>query len=734
MKRLLSYLLTASLGGLLWAGSAQAQTIRRVHVASTGSPTVIRVEGDNLKSPQVSLWKGNMLVVEFAARFSGKGSQRAFSTPHTSYLRYGWYTSSPPRARVVVTLKGKPAYKVQGSSSGYTISVGGNVEDGLKDFGKEMGKQMGEALGEVFGAFSEALGESLAPSELEGSQGAEIASEKPVLGSQKSSTKTAANKTPPSRTVLASGTEGNSGSFTVGSAPPPGETRISLDFVGAEIGDVLKALAIQSGANIVTGSDVKGAITVSLNNVSVEESLDLVTRLSGYHYRRIGSTYVVGTPKSLETFESRGEVGSVVETVMLAIAPPVDVAKYLSARFPNIQVSIPEAPTKPAYLLIKGFANEVTAAKTAALEFEQTVSGGAEIVTEAYRIQYAEASDLIRILSQLVPGVTATMGPQPINVNLTGAGVPSLGNASSGGSSGSATAGAPTGGASSSNAQAAANSPALIILMGPPRDILKALDVLKKVDVKVQQVLIEARVADLSEGAMQSLGFSWNVLQSGQVNNLNRENPVPMPLDPGTSYPNQQGMEFNKDGDLTLGFSLIKSPLDLSISLSAVFEDRRNRLLANPRVAVLDGREATIFIGDEVNYVKLIQQTPQGANVETDRVNAGIILNVVPRIHEDGKITLHIKPEVSVISGFLQVPGGGSLPQVAKRTAQTTVRVQDGETIVIGGLIRESDIRAVQKVPLLGDLPIIGQLFRKTSNSKNKSEVVIMITVQILKD
>jgi general secretion pathway protein D len=176
----------------------------------------------------------------------------------------------------------------------------------------------------------------------------------------------------------------------------------------------------------------------------------------------------------------------------------------------------------------------------------------------------------------------------------------------------------------------------------------------------------------------------------------------------------------------------VKQPVDFSATLEALAQDQRNRLLANPRIATLDGRSARIFIGDEINYVKLIQQTQQGANVQTDSVQAGIILQVLPRVHEDRSITLQIKPEVSVITGFLSVPGGGSLPQLARRNAETTIRLNNGETLIIGGLIRESDIKTIQKVPVLGDLPFFGYLFRKTNTQRDRSEIVITLTVRVL--
>jgi type IV pilus assembly protein PilQ len=95
---------------------------------------------------------------------------------------------------------------------------------------------------------------------------------------------------------------------------------------------------------------------------------------------------------------------------------------------------------------------------------------------------------------------------------------------------------------------------------------------------------------------------------------------------------------------------------------------------------------------------------------------------------------MNIRPEVSVVTSFLDVPGGGRLPQVARRYADTSIRVKDGETIIIGGLIREDDLKVVKKVPLLGELPILGFLFTNYKQNKTRNEVVIIITPRIVKD
>jgi general secretion pathway protein D len=684
-----------------------AQVVQAVSVSQERGQTLLTITGERLPRPSVRVWRRQFLVLEFSARFSGRGREVSHNTPHLIKLRYGWFSNRPPKVRVVATLRGSPPYTLEQTPTGWQVRIG-----------KAMTQQA----------------EASEPSDY-----------KPVDAAPKATTVASARPTPP-RTYAPESDTKRAGTPVAHTPEPPRPTPpprilVSLDFVNAELGDVLKALAIQSGANIITAPDVKGTVTVSLSRLTVEESLNLITRLSGYRYEKIDNTYVVGTEESLKAFRTAAEPSSTpkprtVEALTFKVAKPTDIATYLSARFPELKIT-PSGEKDATYLLIEGDAETVERAREAAYAFEQQLTGSVEIVTEVYRVKYADSRDLARIVTQLVPGVAVSLGPDAL-LSRGGAG----GSGGAGGQPGemtggevpSATAqqmGAPMQGGGATAAQAA-QPPNLLVLVGTAREVLRALELLRKVDVKQPQVVIEAKVLDVSEGSLKSLGLNWNILQSGNINTLDRSaNRLPLP-DSTTNTPNQQGVGFNRDGQLGLDFTIVKKPIDFSVTLNALAEDRRNRLLANPRVATLDGRPATIFIGDEVNYVKLIQQTPQGANVQTDSVQAGIILRVLPRVHEDNSITLHIQPEVSVITGFLEVPGGGRLPQLARRNTDTTIRVNNGETVVIGGLIREADIKTIQKVPLLGDLPFLGYLFRRTSTSRDKSEIMISLTVRVM--
>lgn len=180
----------------------------------------------------------------------------------------------------------------------------------------------------------------------------------------------------------------------------------------------------------------------------------------------------------------------------------------------------------------------------------------------------------------------------------------------------------------------------------------------------------------------------------------------------------------------SLGFgSFGRTPFDATATINAMIEHNKAKLLADPRIAVLNNQGASIFIGDTLRFNTLATSSPTTGNQFTVyEVPVGIVLLVRPRVNTDGYITLHVHPVVSTITGFTD-----GLPQTASREAETTVRVKNGQTIVIGGLIQDQDIRTMSKIPILGDLPIIGSLFKSISKDHRHSEVVVFLTPHLMK-
>jgi type II secretory pathway component GspD/PulD (secretin) len=518
--------------------------------------------------------------------------------------------------------------------------------------------------------------------------------------------------------------------------------RVSLDFVAADINDVLKALSLQSGINIVTGNDVKGNITVSLKRVSMNEALDMVTRLSGYTYAQFGSAYVVGTPSSVGAITARSEkaVENVTEFIPYRFNSTSNVYRLLGDKFPGLK--LPEAdknePVGPKVLVLTDTPKRVEEVRAFVEKLEQVASiptqGG---VTEFYKVKYAAPSELITIVTRLVPTVSIQLGPtQSFQPNALGgsaaftASAPQspLGGGGAGGAGGGATGG-PAGGASTGQAAAGSGAsrpsaiPTMIVLTGAPTDIARAKEVLAQLDVRVPQIVYEAKVVDIGSTDLTQLGFRYDFSRPLSIGEANRGNGST--VGSSDTPPPARQPEFG---------AIFRSPYSIGITLDALMRNEKNRLLANPNLSALDGQPASVFIGDQIKYVINIQQTPQGQVIQTETATVGITLKVTGKASEDGTVTLYVHPEVSVISQFLDVGGGISLPQIATRFVDTTVRVKDGETFAIGGLMRESDIETIQKVPLLGDLPFFGNLFRHKNRTKANSNLVVFITTKIVKD
>ena len=168
--------------------------------------------------------------------------------------------------------------------------------------------------------------------------------------------------------------------------------------------------------------------------------------------------------------------------------------------------------------------------------------------------------------------------------------------------------------------------------------------------------------------------------------------------------------------------------VNLKATLNHFVQNKKGRLLANPRIAALDGTTAQIMIGDKLAVESRTKDSTGFTYTTVNYIDVGIKLEVTPTVHPDGTITTRIKPEVSNKTDA--TPSGN--PNLRSRQAETTLRVKDGQTIILGGLIQREHSKDVVKFPLLGDLPIVGQFFRSTNKEKRETELIILITPKIL--
>jgi general secretion pathway protein D len=160
-------------------------------------------------------------------------------------------------------------------------------------------------------------------------------------------------------------------------------------------------------------------------------------------------------------------------------------------------------------------------------------------------------------------------------------------------------------------------------------------------------------------------------------------------------------------------------------------------LLSRPSLMVLENRKATLQIGDEVPILTAVQQTPVGIGVPstTNSVsyhNTGILLNITPRVGKDGSVLLELEQEVSDTKA--NTTSGIDSPQFSQRKIQTTVSVKNGQTIVLAGMISDKSSRSRDQVPILGDIPLIGNAFKNKTDSIVRTELLIAITPQVIMD
>lgn len=259
-----------------------------------------------------------------------------------------------------------------------------------------------------------------------------------------------------------------------------------------------------------------------------------------------------------------------------------------------------------------------------------------------------------------------------------------------------------------------------LIVYTTPYTYKEIEDLLKRLDVMPVQVLLEATVAEVTLTDSLQYGVEWFLKNTDQ-----EQTSVLQTL---------KGLDLGGGG---LSYSLTTDTEKFKLLMSALAEEGLIKILSSPRLVVRDGKEASIFAGQEI---PVITQEATTAEIQTggesgivQNVNyrtAGISLRVTPSVHAQGVVTLEIYQEVSE-QGTAGVAGS---PIILNTNITTEVVAADGQTVLLGGLIKENVSLGAVKAPILGDIPILGNLFKTTKNSKIRTEIVITITPSIIRN
>jgi type II secretory pathway component GspD/PulD (secretin) len=247
-----------------------------------------------------------------------------------------------------------------------------------------------------------------------------------------------------------------------------------------------------------------------------------------------------------------------------------------------------------------------------------------------------------------------------------------------------------------------------IVVRGNQEEIEAAFQLLKNLDRKRPQIMVDVKLVEIDREKVKNLGFNWEV---GGVTGA---------------------ITF---GELSLGGAMERRDL-VEVTLNALTKENKAHLVGNPRILTLSGEKAVINVGDRVPY-RNIQGVDEAGDIipgEVEFLDVGVKLEVTPLLTEDQMILVEVKPEVSS-SSERQYYLAGQLytdPQVKTRSAETTARLKSGETLVIGGLIRSEDIENITRIPILSEIPLIGELFVLRNKTHRETELVIFITPHLI--
>ena len=276
-----------------------------------------------------------------------------------------------------------------------------------------------------------------------------------------------------------------------------------------------------------------------------------------------------------------------------------------------------------------------------------------------------------------------------------------------------------------------------LLINTSPRKIAEIKEVVKEIDVPAIQVLLETRLIEVAMDIDEKLGIDWSKL--GKYTSILGENAEALSEgagsvvpDPGTLGALPVTAPFNRlNEDNLIPGKFSRQMTAFNVTLDFLLKDNKADILADSKLVTLNGREATIKMVDIVPYI--LSSGGVGGQVQVQREEVGIKLSVLPSVNTDGDITVKVEPEVASIFEF--IGPDKNIPRVKSRSSSTTIRVRDGESIIIGGLISKDRKNTVYKFPLLYKIPWLGKkFFTSTDLVDRKTDLIIQITPSVLKD
>ena len=569
------------------------------------------------------------------------------------------------------------------------------------------------------------------------------------------------------------------------------KTPVSISLRDSDVKQVLRMFADKAGMNIIFHDSVEGEVTLDLVDVPLSDAFDMIMNINGLNYVVENNTIIVAKAGASGFNMAKQDMTLIPVKYVSASA----LAKFLNDSIfkmnkPGLSSS-EVVTTNPATneLIVFGSSNDVAIAKKIVEKFDKKPT------TTTFKVNYTTPAEMATMIcDMLLPATGANSGggsgssggsggskggskggsdsfTPPSGGAATGgaAGVMTGAAASEGGSSsGESSGGSSGGGALSLNAGTVACSldgqmdgsfglqnlsvayysqlGTVSVVGGSESQIELIRDFITHIDKKQPQAYLEVSIVELNEEGSKSLQNNWTFLSNTFSATFDGERTATDPTHPiflkGNGY-----TVWDYSGDepkMISSLAPFPGPLTIALAINYLIKNKKGRVIANPRVLITNGETSVIHItNDYIESTESDQSVYSGGTVISRKYNIasddGVKIEITPFISHDGYVTLNLKPEYATIATqeTAKDPYGEYIAAtlLSRRNIDLkNVRIKDGETLVVAGLINERETKTVGKVPVLGDLPGIGGLFRSSNTEKTKSEMVLMITPKIITD
>src|SRR6266850_2221701 len=549
------------------------------------------------------------------------------------------------------------------------------------------------------------------------------------------------------------------------SAPASGEKLISLDFKDADVVNLLRILAAESGRNIVSGDDVKGRVSISLKNVTWEQALDTIHEVSGLaKVERDGVIRIVSIEQLTKEKEALARVEGAKRNAEI-----------------ETRTKMAEAQLKETELATRKLAADAAAAEAQArgplreevirlsyadpIEVASTLQGILGIPPEGVQVPTTPLVQGVPASPSVVPSGTGPLNPElgrlpQINSPFPPPVQPPVQSVSQDVLAKGITV----------RANKATNS---IFIRHYEADLerLKKL-IREQLDVPLPQIKIEARMEILDRNSLEAIGVQWGGASTGNVGNSTligqgfqgsdvvRTGIAPSnfsPSNPNLSLasllPVAAGTGLSTGGNLVnlpfgllpnastttpaggIAFGIVGTRFNINLALQALATLGKTRTLAHPEIVTVENNKAAFTLGEEIPYA-----TVSSAGTQVQFKEAVLKLEVTPTViretidgQEIRKVKMTVIVENNSRGDVISPAAGVSVPIINRRKAETQVLVREGDRLVIGGVTQNVQQKTIRKVPLMGDVPILGWLFKQREDFETGRELVVFMTPSILK-